>query len=224
MDEASKPREETESIADPDRDYYHVNFIAPHLPYGPLSVGDEVDIGGSNNPYFRYFEEGGKAYPVRNNDGSVVPLPPATFTRLVAEGEIEVPKDFPDLVADLTRHCASFLLEMIWEDVRRKEFPQLPSRQRCVWLIPSQAGVKYWLPRMIPPEREVDFQVLRVRVQGRLHRANETYLREDILPMQESIRLARLYWQGVDEEADTEEIIFEGRMRVEEIMPCNFYT
>ncbi len=49
MDEANVTRDETESIADPDRDYYHVNSIAPYNPHGPLGVGDEVDIGSSSS-------------------------------------------------------------------------------------------------------------------------------------------------------------------------------
>ena len=38
------------------------------------------------------------------------------------------------------------------------------------------------------------------------------------------IRRARLYWGGVDNEEETQEIIFAGRMRVEEVMPPDFYA
>jgi hypothetical protein len=224
MDEANVTRDETESIADPNRDYYHINTLVPYNPYGPLGVGDEVDIGGRSNPYFRFFEKGTIKYPLRNADGSVDPVPVVTFTSRVAQGEIDEPEDYAEFLVNVAWHCATYLSETIWEEVRRREFPRLPSRQRCVWLIPSQAGVRFWLPRMQVSERGVNFRVLRVRVQGRIHRANETYLRQDILPMEEYIRLAQLYWQGVDEEEETEEIIFEGRMRVEEIMPPSFYS
>jgi len=44
------------------------------------------------------------------------------------------------------------------------------------------------------------------------------------MALEEAITRARQYWLGIVEEADTEEIIFEGRMRVEEIMPPDFYA
>ena len=111
--------------------------------------------------------------------------------------------------------------ELIWGDVRRSEFSHPPSRQRCVWLIPNQNGVKFWLQRMGVGGR---FQVLRVRVQGRLHTGSDSYLLHDSGPMLQALANARRYWRGDVAQAGTEEIIFEGRMRVEEVMPRSFYA
>lgn len=133
-------------------------------------------------------------------------------------GEVN-PPDLADFARTLASHLARHLGELVLEDVRRREFPHLPSRQRCVWLIPNQGGVKYWLCRM---DVGNDFQVLRVRVQGRLHTASESYLIRDSMPLEEAIRWARQYWLGIVEEVETEEIIFEGRMRVAEVMPPSF--
>lgn len=223
MYKAGEQRNENESIADPDRDYYHINMLVPWSPYGPLRVGEEVDVGGSSNPYFRYFETFGKIYSVTEKDGSVVQLPGVRFIDLVAEGIIDSP-DIVHIARELTHHFVAYLREVIWEDVRRREFPHLPSRQRCVWLIPSQDGVKFWLRRMSVYERGLDFRVVRVQGQGRLHKASESYLLGDSEPMIETIEKARQYWQGVVGEAETEEITFEGRMHVLEVMLPSFYT
>ena len=42
--------------------------------------------------------------------------------------------------------------------------------------------------------------------------------------MKEAIRRARQYWLGIAEEVETEEIIFAGRVRVEEVMPPDSYA
>ena len=64
----------------------------------------------------------------------------------------------------------------------------------------------------------------KVRVQGRLHKASQSYLITDSVPVKEAIRRARQYWLGIAEEVETEEIIFEGHVRVEEVMPPDFYA
>lgn len=41
--------------------------------------------------------------------------------------------------------------------------------------------------------------------------------------MEETIQKGRQYWLRVVEEVETEKIIFEGRMRIAEVMPPSFY-
>lgn len=185
-----------------------------------LKVGDEIDVGGSSNPYFGVWETMGKQVPVTQQDGSTVHVHGVYFLKQVLAGTMNA-GNLAQTAVDLANHLAGHLMELVFEDVRRREFPHLPSRQRCVWLIPNQDGVRYWLQRMNVGGQ---FQVVRVRVQGRLHTASESYLIHDSVSQEELIRLARQYWLGIVEEAGTEEIIFEGRMRVEEVMPPDFYT
>lgn len=140
---------------------------------------------------------------------------------LVRDEEIREVPNVIEVARDFSSHLTRQTGEIVFEDVRRREFPHLPSRQRCVWLIPNQGGVKFWLRRM---DVGGQFQVLKVRVQGRLHTASESYLVTDGFSLEEMIRSARQYWLGIVEDAETEEIIFEGRMRVEEVMPQSFYA
>jgi hypothetical protein len=101
-------------------------------------------------------------------------------------------------------------------------FPGLvDAHVRCVWLIPNADGVRFWLQRMSVGGQ---FRVVRVWVRGRLHTASESYLLQDSELMGETIEKARRYWRGDIEQAGTEEIIFEGRMHVEEVMPPDFYA
>lgn len=59
------------SVADQNRDYYHINRLVDWSPYGPLGAGVEVDVGGESNPYFRFFGTQGLAHPLTNADGSI---------------------------------------------------------------------------------------------------------------------------------------------------------
>jgi uncharacterized protein DUF2441 len=204
-----------------DQDYYHINRIVDWSPYGPLQVGDHLDVGTSSNPYFRFFETATMGNLVTHADGSTEEVPGVKFLELVLGGKVKATLGTINFTRELASHLARHLGEVLFENIRRSEFPHLPSRQRCVWLTPIRIGVKYWLRRMSVGGQ---FQVLKVRIRGRLHRANENYLITDSFSQEEMIRRARLYWGGVDNEEETQEIIFAGRMRVEEVMPPDFYA
>ncbi|TAJ08484.1 MAG: DUF2441 domain-containing protein [Nitrospirae bacterium] len=200
--------------ADTTVDYYHINRRAAWAPYQFLQAGSILDVGGTTNPYFAFFENHKKTYPVTQRDGSTINVSGVRFLGAVANDEVNSTA-LPGIAHDLAKHLVAFLRELIWEDVRRKEFPHLPSRQRCIWLIPSLAGVRYWLKRM---EVAADFQVLRLHVQGRIHTASETHLLGDSESLNTAIQMARQYWLGIVESIETQETIFEGRVHVLEVV------
>ena len=198
-----------------EKDYFHINRVLHYSEYQFLKVGDSIDIGGSSNPYFSFYEKNSKTYPFTNSNGEVVQMPGVQFIGGVRNGEINC-NILPHIAYELSAHLAGLIGELIWEDVRKREFPHLPSRQRCIWLIPDLAGVKYWTARL--GALSGTYQVLRVRCQGRIHIASESYLLGDTLPIIEAISKARQYWLGVIPSKNTEEIIFEGRFTVQEIV------
>lgn len=207
------------TISNPNNDYYHINRDVPWASKPLLVVGDVIDIGGESNPYFKYFEEQRKLYHVTNSsDGSILDVPGVKYLSAVKNGEI-TSSNLPAIAHEMATHFVTYIRELIWEDVRKKEFPHLPSRQRCIWLIPNIEGVRYWVRRL-----ESEDQVVRVKTQGRLHKASESFLLGDSEPMNLTIQKARQYWLGVVEQVGTEEIIFEGRITVEEIIDPAVYA
>ena len=200
--------------------YYHINRVVAWSSFPKISVGSVIDVGGVSNPYFAFFENYKKAYPVNQPDGTVIEVPGAHFLRAANTGEINSP-ELPKIATDFAQHTVTFLRELIWEDVRRREFPHLPSRQRCIWLISTIEGVRYWLGRMGNPE---DFQVIEATVQGRLHVASESHLLGEAEPLTVAIQMARQYWLGVVDNLNTQEIIFEGRVKVEAIVNKDEYA
>ena len=56
-----------------------------------------------------------------------------------------------------------------------------------------------------------------------MHVASEQYLLGDSVPLEVAISKARQYWLGVIPAQNTEEIIFEGRFTVHEVIPQEQY-
>lgn len=208
------------TINDPNRDYFHINRPAPWAPQQHLTAGLKFDVGGSSNPYFGFFETQQKQFLFKQADGKDVVVPAIRGLRALASGQSSVPNP-AEAGREIAEHFVSYVRELIWEDVRKREFPHLPSRQRCIWLVPTIEGARYWIRRT---GIAGNFQVLRVRGQGRIHRASEAFLLGDSEPMRETIRKARQYWLGIVEDPSTEEVIFEGRITVLEVVAPDAYA
>lgn len=201
--------------SNPEQDYFHINRALPYSRHALLRAGDTIELGHESNPYFRVYETSRKAYSLPGADGQAVQVPGVNFLGAVRRGEINCPT-LPVIAHEVATHLAGLVGELVWEDVRQREFPALPSRQRCVWLAPDLAAVRYWLARLGPGATAV--QVLRVRCRGRLHVASETHLVGDSVTLEEAVSRARRYWQGLRPEAGREEIIFEGQLTVQEVL------
>lgn len=207
-------QEEQLTIADTARDYFHINRAAPWSPFEMWREGQEIDIGGESNPYFKFFETQRKEYSVNTESGSIM-VPAAKFVGSVARGEINSPH-VADIASEVIRHFVAYVRELIWEDIRKQEFPHLPSRQRCIWLIPEREGVRFWLERLGLEGQS--FQIARIRLQGRLHTGSDEHLLGDSEPMEMTLKRARQYWLGIHNDSATQEILFEGRLRVMEFL------
>jgi hypothetical protein len=209
------------NISGDDAIYYHINRTTHWSPFPKWNVGDVIDIGGVSNPYFQFFEEQKKTYTITTPDHVTHNIPGKHFLNLVQKGEVNCP-DIAGIAADLTQHFVSYVRELIWEDVRKSEFPHLPSRQRCIWLAADHQGVKYWLQNLGLDGQE--FQIAKVKVQGRIHIASNEHLLCDSEPMLESLKRARQYWLGIHDDPASREILFEGRLEILEFISAESLT
>lgn len=200
-------------------DYYYINRKVSYFTYQIMKSGDVISTGNASNPYFYFYETQGVEFSYQEGELTKT-LPGVRFFEFIREGKIIVTNN-ADLVNQtliLSKHLASYINELIFEDVRKSEFPHLPSRQKCIWLISNPESIDYWLTRM---NITGQYQILRIRVDGKLHKASEVFLAGDSLPMVETVKRARLYWSGIIENPKTEEVLCEGQVKVMEILSEN---
>lgn len=128
----------------------------------------------------------------------------------------------PDNQAKLYQENLLLIRELIFEEVRNAMFPQLPSRQRCIWLIPDNpAAVKYWWSTMAGPKK-----IFQLSVSGKYHVANQSFLKIDSGPYNLNAWKERAfrYWAGIKgADAIEDEVLFEGFVNtLEEVPPSTF--
>jgi len=104
--------------------------------------------------------------------------------------------------------------ELVFENVRRKEFNDLPSRHTCLYLCPDRREcVRYWWNELVTQGHDPGKTIWDVIVTG------EIFLTPDLVKLQsmsveEWEALARRYWSPHDAELDNDEILFAGEIEV----------
>ncbi len=116
-------------------------------------------------------------------------------------------------IKDAAKEQASFIRDVIFEEVRSLYFPHLPSRFSCLWLCEATA-LEYWWSKLASPNP----RIVEVAATGIIHRGDDRHLVSDSVPHNELRRIALLYWTGADgTRSQEEEILFEGTLKIEKV-------
>jgi hypothetical protein len=125
--------------------------------------------------------------------------------------------EYSALTSKLTSSLSQYtkwIREEVFEQIRVKEFAQLPSRKNCIWLSTENDLPVWW--NMFG---DIDKKILKVRLPENsiVHRANSSCLpNSDTLSISEIEEMARKYWTGEVCQQHTDEIetLFIGNMEI----------
>lgn len=114
-------------------------------------------------------------------------------------------------------HYQRLSREMIFEEVRREHFSELPSRLYCLWVMPEeQSSIEYWKTE-IPGEKRF---LLKLELSGVIHKANQKFLDLNFDSMNTNRDRAFKYWSGSTGSGQIEdEFLFIGTAKVLESNP-----
>lgn len=200
--------------------FLHINSNANRSPHDLMRRGSVIEIGGLTNPFFGLYETYARAYPLRKSNGSTEDVPAIAFLSGVKDGTIKS-DNLPLAAWEISRHFMMLARELVWENIRLKEFPDEPSRQRCIWLLENDDQARAWLRTLaFPPNTH---WVVKVRASGRALRVDSRFLAEDSELLAVWFDKARRYWRGEITDNPDPEVLFTGTLRVEEIInPTDF--
>ena len=127
---------------------------------------------------------------------------------MVARKMIDWPETILSVLPKTTRRYA----ELVFESVRVSQFPELPSRQTCIYLSES-SDVEKWYAAISPDGKA---PICEIEATGNLHKADQRWLQDnDVLPHSNFVKNAEGYWGGEPYARDTTwEILFVGELRV----------
>lgn len=196
--------------------FYHVNSNANRSPHDLMRLGTTIEIGRSSNPFFGIYETWQRAYGVTDREtGEVSQVPAMRFLRRVQEGSITT-DSLPPIAYEVANHFLMLARELVWENIRLSEFPEAPSRQRCIWFTRTLDQARQWPPIM-------KFQpgthwIVKLRASGTALDVDGRLLAAESEPLPAWYDMARRYWRGEMSADPWPEVLFVGTVTVEEII------
>lgn len=199
-----------------DLELFHIHRPCHYTADLPtLKVGDKLVVGSTSNPYFRYLELEAK-YANVSVEGMLYKVSPLKFLELVATGDI-VDHSGGKAAVQIVRHLTTCIRELVLESIRQEEFPDLPSRQRCLFCSPSLEAARLWLAPL--GCESSPHQILRLSCKGHYHTGDIGLISGDVEPIQAIQTLGRQYWRGQICDKPQKEVLFEGEAEVLEVFP-----
>lgn len=195
--------------------FYHIT----NNPDCSWKIGDEYCFGHEYNKYWLSFLEKG-AYI--NLKGERRPADQVIKYALNAYAYNElVPPQMKDYhfnpvftlkeATDCLGQSIRTIRELLFESVRKEFYPELPSRQNCLWLTTDdQNSLEFWKKSVYGEKK----RVFRVKTEGITHRAANKWLITGTIPLNEIISKAHNYWKGDDAGGIEDEILFVGKLKI----------
>jgi uncharacterized protein DUF2441 len=110
--------------------------------------------------------------------------------------------------------------ERIFEEVRAQDFPDRPSRQRCLFAFPENLDPASYLPAMGFQMAGRTLVRITAAEDAKVHFANLSLLNAQLASDAQIAESARAYWSGKDTSVDkmTTEVLVEGNFIIEEVI------
>lgn len=137
------------------------------------------------------------------------------------------PKEVEEFLRFLSlelKYSSQLLKEYIFEDIRASEFPQLPSRKRCMFLFEAeQTKEAEGYLRKMNSERSILcgrslIKVEPIKGDSITHRTDAKLLDINLARQPDIADRARKYWQGTSDPIELSEVLLEGSFIIRKII------
>lgn len=190
--------------------YYHISK-KPN-PYQNLwEVGNTINLTQKQLNNFSAFYE--HYYPYLTIDNTKYSILEAC--RIIQAHKLYLnPNNTESIIQSMSsiiNEMALYLRETIFEEIRTTYFPNLPSRKYCIWVCEREA-IPFWQNKL---RLGNDYSIYELNLTGIMHKADEKYLKAEILPADQIRSNAFKYWTGTNDLNPLEqEILFEGIVEI----------
>lgn len=194
--------------------FYYINRSVFYSNPRILQPGDTLSTNNGYNPYFSVFYEKSFAIPLNTANYPTSYAHAVNFLQAASRGEIESP-NLASYAYMTVRRTIECLREVLYENVRAEKFPDRPSRQKSLFLVPEKEYLQYWQDKL---SSSGIAQLLKVKASGNIYVADEVYLMNEIEPLRKSIDRADKYWNGSLSSQPRLEALCEGSIEVIEVI------
>lgn len=120
--------------------------------------------------------------------------------------------DLADLyknLKDISKECAFYIREQVFEDVRKQYYPDRPSRQTCLWVTEADQ-LSYWKTM----NENIDRSILTLELDGELFLCDDYWLKANTFSSVKYTERAHQYWSGKMSVNPHKEVLFHGKATI----------
>ena len=193
-----------------DKIFYHLHAL--NKKHDELwHVGSSFEIGKGENCFLEYYEDA--RIGLRFAEGTeTIPILKAYYflDKLKKEITVQAKEVWMQQAHKAIREMGKYIREVIFEEIRKEDFSDIPSRLTGMWLT-EKADIDGWLKELGGQKLDI----YRVAVTGEIHQGSAEHLNFDALSHRELRKNARAYWSGKGLKNNSiNEIIFEGKVNL----------
>ena len=121
---------------------------------------------------------------------------------------------------EIDHHTKVALRELAMEEVRKKYYPNYPSRLECLYVSDTLEDAKFWFDYFRKLGRVV-YQIVKVKTDGRIFKGDACNCFDGSTNKDKNIELAKKYWEGKDNDIGKipiYETIIDGNIEVIDII------
>ena len=175
------------------------------------NVGDVLVCGEKENEFWRICKNYSRTVSVDGKEMSVFQMFKQVSNFEVTQNNITF---LYENLKSISKETAFYIREQVFEDIRQKNYPSLPSRQKCLW-VSEYDQIPYWKTMKEDCQRSL----LTLELSGELFCADEHWLTADTFSSVVYSERAKHYWTGEMSPAPRKEFLFYGKAIVKEITP-----
>ncbi|WP_026562501.1 DUF2441 domain-containing protein [Bacillus sp. J37] len=190
--------------------FYHIQTNATWRDMPKLKEGDIFETGVEFNPFYQI---------LYSSDffQNAIKLSKEYKHLIETNQAFNTNKDTLGYVFTGTEHLLKSMREEIFERIRSDKFSELPSRQKCLWVIPegNVENLDYW--RKVFSKDGGD--LLKLSLTGKIHTTNEEFVSLNLFngSVKNIEESAYKYWNG-EKGKSQEETLFEGKAIVVNVL------
>ena len=175
------------------------------------NIGDILIAGAKENQFWRICKDYSKMIRVNGVEMSIFQMIDQVSDFDVTQNNITF---LYQNLKDISKETAFYIREQVFEDVRSKDYPLLPSRQKCLWVC-EEDQLAYWRTMKENCQRSL----LTLELNGELFCGDDHWLTADTFSSVVYSERAKHYWAGEMSSTPRKEFLFYGKAIVKEITP-----
>ena len=189
--------------------FYHIHKIQNSNAEKSWKVGNRINVGKEYNYFFKLARE---FEPKFSEIDNVQNVPwDNVYEHYKINCQLTEEKSYM-LLENASRIISEYQMlirEIVYEDVRKKEFSHLPSRQRCIWLC-KEEQLEFWKSNIGGA-----FKIFKVKIEGNTFKSNNDLIVAPSESYNKIVEMAKKYWsynRKIENEKD--EYLYIGSLEI----------